>query len=189
MLPRPYTYVYIRTHADVGMAPELIRNEHCSDQVDVWSFGVCLWELLTCEVPYHGVEEPAVVYGVGIQSLHLPIPTGAPDGFTVLLRLCWNTNPKHRPEFRQILIHLDILAADPSFAQLPHDTYQQTQDGWRQEIAGKFEVMKQQSQVCAKCWLKQEPHPGTSEPHLTAKRERSSMIHRTDRVEVERDES
>ena len=32
------------------MAPEVIRNEPCNDKVDIWSFGVCVWELLTCEV-------------------------------------------------------------------------------------------------------------------------------------------
>ena len=34
------------------MAPELIRNEPCNDKVDVWSFGILLWELLTQEEPY-----------------------------------------------------------------------------------------------------------------------------------------
>lgn len=34
------------------MAPELIRNEPCNGRVDVWSYGILLWELLTQEVPY-----------------------------------------------------------------------------------------------------------------------------------------
>lgn len=34
------------------MAPEIIRHEPCSERVDVWSYGVVLWELLTQEVPY-----------------------------------------------------------------------------------------------------------------------------------------
>ena len=35
------------------MAPELIRHEPCSEKVDVWSYGVLLWELLTHEKPYN----------------------------------------------------------------------------------------------------------------------------------------
>ena len=35
------------------MAPEVIRHELCSEKVDVWSYGVLLWELLTREKPYH----------------------------------------------------------------------------------------------------------------------------------------
>ena len=35
------------------MAPEVIRHEPCSEKVDVWSYGVLLWELLTQERPYN----------------------------------------------------------------------------------------------------------------------------------------
>jgi serine/threonine protein kinase len=37
------------------MAPEAIKEVECSEKVDIWSFGVVLWELLTCEVPYDGM--------------------------------------------------------------------------------------------------------------------------------------
>lgn len=37
------------------MAPEIIRNEPCSEKIDVFAYGVVLWELLTCEVPYKGI--------------------------------------------------------------------------------------------------------------------------------------
>lgn len=36
------------------MAPEIIRNELCSEKIDVWAFGVVLWELITFELPYKG---------------------------------------------------------------------------------------------------------------------------------------
>lgn len=39
------------------MAPEAIQELACSEKVDIWSFGVVLWELLTCEVPYDGMEQ------------------------------------------------------------------------------------------------------------------------------------
>ena len=35
------------------MAPEVIRHEPCSEKVDIWSYGVLLWELLTQERPYN----------------------------------------------------------------------------------------------------------------------------------------
>lgn len=46
------------------MAPEVIRHELCSEKVDVWSYGVLLWELLTHEKPYH-VSELLVNYKFG----------------------------------------------------------------------------------------------------------------------------
>ncbi|NWU73610.1 M3K12 kinase, partial [Pterocles burchelli] len=71
------------------MAPEVIRNEPVSEKVDIWSFGVVLWELLTGEIPYKDVDSSAIIWGVGSNSLHLPVPSGCPDGFKVLLRQCW----------------------------------------------------------------------------------------------------
>ncbi len=35
------------------MSPEMIRHEPCSEKVDVWSYGVLLWELLMQERPYN----------------------------------------------------------------------------------------------------------------------------------------
>jgi mitogen-activated protein kinase kinase kinase 13 len=71
------------------MAPEVIRNEPCSEKVDIWSFGVVLWELLTREVPYKGVESSAIIWGVGSESLHLPVPSTCPEGLNILLKQCW----------------------------------------------------------------------------------------------------
>lgn len=71
------------------MAPEVIRNEPVSEKVDIWSFGVVLWELLTGEIPYKDVDSSAIIWGVGSNSLHLPVPSSCPDGFKILLRQCW----------------------------------------------------------------------------------------------------
>ena len=35
------------------MAPEVIRHENCSEKVDMWSYGVLLWEILMQERPYN----------------------------------------------------------------------------------------------------------------------------------------
>lgn len=47
------------------MAPEMVRSEPCGAKVDVWSYGVVLWELLTGEIPYLGVDQGAIMYGIG----------------------------------------------------------------------------------------------------------------------------
>lgn len=125
------------------MAPELIRNEPYGKTVDVWSYGVVLWELLTGEVPYRGVEQGAIIFGVANKSLHLPVPSTVPLGFSLLLKQCWNTNPKHRPQFRQILLHLDILLQDSGFAEVPVEAYFSKQLIWKKEMKTEFEKMKQ----------------------------------------------
>ncbi|KAG9349265.1 hypothetical protein JZ751_027708 [Albula glossodonta] len=102
------------------MAPEVIRNEPVSEKVDIWSFGVVLWELLTGEIPYKDVDSSAIIWGVGSNSLHLPVPSTCPDGFKILMKQTWN-----RPSFRQILLHLDIASAD--VLGTPQETYFKSQ--------------------------------------------------------------
>lgn len=67
------------------MAPEVIKNSRFSKASDVWSFGVVLWELLTSLVPYKGIDDLAVAYGVAVNKLTLPIPTSCPQEFSMLL--------------------------------------------------------------------------------------------------------
>ncbi|XP_025417124.1 mitogen-activated protein kinase kinase kinase 13 isoform X2 [Sipha flava] len=114
------------------MAPEIIRNEPCSEKVDIWSFGVVLWELMTCETPYKDVDSSAIIWGVGSNSLHLPIPSSCPDGFRLLIKQCWAAKPRNRPSFKHIMMHLDI-ASSQVLASTP-DEYFKTQAQWKKEI-------------------------------------------------------
>ncbi|KAJ8259360.1 hypothetical protein COCON_G00183720 [Conger conger] len=122
------------------MAPEVIRNEPVSEKVDIWSFGVVLWEMLTGEVPYKDVDSSAIIWGVGNNSLQLPVPESCPDGFKILLKQCWNCKPRNRPSFRQILLHLDIASAD--VLSTPQETYFKSQAEWREEVKQHFEKIK-----------------------------------------------
>uniref|UniRef100_A0A8C5EJW7 Mitogen-activated protein kinase kinase kinase n=1 Tax=Gouania willdenowi TaxID=441366 RepID=A0A8C5EJW7_GOUWI len=122
------------------MAPEVIRNEPVSEKVDIWSFGVVLWELLTGEIPYKDVDSSAIIWGVGSNSLHLPVPSTCPDGFKILMKQTWQGKPRNRPSFRQILLHLDIASADILGA--PQETYFKSQAEWREEVKKHFEKIK-----------------------------------------------
>ncbi|XP_052463032.1 mitogen-activated protein kinase kinase kinase 13 isoform X1 [Carassius gibelio] len=122
------------------MAPEVIRNEPVSEKVDIWSFGVVLWELLTGEIPYKDVDSSAIIWGVGSNSLHLPVPSTCPDGFKILMKQTWQSKPRNRPSFRQILLHLDIAAAD--VLGTPQETYFKSQGEWREEVKKHFEKIK-----------------------------------------------
>ncbi|XP_051564200.1 mitogen-activated protein kinase kinase kinase 13-like [Myxocyprinus asiaticus] len=122
------------------MAPEVIRNEPVSEKVDIWSFGVVLWELLTGEIPYKDVDSSAIIWGVGSNSLHLPVPSTCPDGFKILMKQTWQGKPRNRPSFRQILLHLDIASAD--LLGTPQETYFKSQTEWREEVKKHFEKIK-----------------------------------------------
>ena len=53
------------------------------------SYAVVLWELLTGERPYYGLNLFVVAYGVGHGTLSLPIPDGCPEDLGDLMRGKW----------------------------------------------------------------------------------------------------
>lgn len=121
------------------MAPEVIRNEPCSEKVDIWSYGVVLWELLSGEIPYKDVDSSAVMWGVGSNSLHLPIPTSCPEGYGLLVKQCWSAKPRNRPSFKLIEMHLAIAAVDVLNTE-PED-YFKAQQSWKKEIQEHMQHM------------------------------------------------
>lgn len=128
------------------MAPEVIRNEPCSEKVDIWSYGVVLWELMTCEVPYKDVDSSAIIWGVGNNSLHLPIPTTSPPGFKLLIDLCWKPKPRNRPSFKIILNHLEIAGAELlEQSDITVEEYFERQKRWREEVRGHMLTMASNS--------------------------------------------
>ncbi|CAG2169222.1 unnamed protein product [Oppiella nova] len=123
------------------MAPEVIRNEPCSEKVDVWSFGVVLWELMNCEIPYRDVDSSAVIWGVGNSSLTLPIPTKCfPEGFQLLMKQCWNAKARNRPSFKNIIMHIEIAANE--LVNIHAEDYFKLQIDWRDEIQNCLVRMK-----------------------------------------------
>lgn len=114
------------------MAPEMIKSEPCSEKVDIWSYGIVLWELLTREIPYRDVDSSAIIWGVGNNNLHLPIPSTCPDGLALLMRQCWSLKPRNRPSFRIILNHLAI--AGNELLRKSEKEYYEAQNQWREEI-------------------------------------------------------
>ncbi|CAG9762478.1 unnamed protein product [Ceutorhynchus assimilis] len=115
------------------MAPEVIRDSTFSKASDIWSYGVLLWELLTGEVPYKGIDTLAVAYGVACNKLTLPIPSTCPQPWRELMEKCWESDPHHRPSFEQILEDLDKIVHS-SFTQTPHESFHIMQEDWREEI-------------------------------------------------------
>lgn len=88
------------------MAPE-IGKELCYNQsVDVYSFGILLWEMCSAEKPFHGFSSAKhmdhVVLGGERPSMDSHHTAYWPVNLQWLMNRCWSDAPSDRPSFTSI---------------------------------------------------------------------------------------
>ncbi|XP_033744658.1 hepatocyte growth factor receptor-like [Pecten maximus] len=84
------------------MAPESLEKGNYNSKSDVWSYGVCLWELMTRGVnPYPEVDNWDVLRYIKA-GRRMPQPPFCPDTLYKIMRRCWMFNPNDRPTFSEL---------------------------------------------------------------------------------------
>uniref|UniRef100_A0A8C7PH52 Protein kinase domain-containing protein n=1 Tax=Oncorhynchus mykiss TaxID=8022 RepID=A0A8C7PH52_ONCMY len=123
------------------MAPEVIQSLPVSETCDTYSYGVVLWEMLTREIPFKGLEGLQVAWLVVEKSERLTIPSSCPTSFAELMRKCWVTEPKERPMFKHILTTLESMSND---SKLPEqcNSFLHNKAEWSCEIEATLERLK-----------------------------------------------
>ncbi|CAL0310207.1 unnamed protein product [Lupinus luteus] len=85
------------------MAPEMIKKKQYGRKVDVYSFGLMLWEMVTGILPYKGMTPVQVAFAVSDKNSRPEIPSNCPNVIGNLIQQCWDMKPEKRPEFWQIV--------------------------------------------------------------------------------------
>lgn len=89
------------------MAPEMTKEKPYTRKVDVYSFGIVLWELTTCLLPFQGMTPVQAAYAASEKNLRPPLSSSCPPVLNNLIKKCWSANPARRPEFSYIVSVLE----------------------------------------------------------------------------------
>ncbi|XP_055813819.1 uncharacterized protein LOC129883231 [Solanum dulcamara] len=94
------------------MAPELLNgnSSRVSEKVDVFSFGITMWEILTGEEPYANLHCGAIIGGIVNNTLRPPVPQRCDPEWGKLMEECWSPDPEARPSFTEITNRLRVMS-------------------------------------------------------------------------------
>ncbi|TNM93486.1 hypothetical protein fugu_001662 [Takifugu bimaculatus] len=143
------------------MAPEVIKSSTFSKGSDVWSYGVLLWELLTGEAPYKGIDGLAVAYGVAVNKLTLPIPSTCPEPFAQLMadyllyirfkiQLMFTSLTLKPGNYDGVWLYSVGLVSGAALTtlerqvkeEMPQDSFHSLQEDWKLEIQDMFDELR-----------------------------------------------
>ncbi|AVK76566.1 serine-threonine kinase [Pandoravirus neocaledonia] len=90
-------------------APEVIRGARYSEKVDVYSFGIVMWEVVTRRRPFadRGFADVALAVLDGVRPT---IPSSCPPDLAELMAACWDADPDVRPSMEEVVARLDAIA-------------------------------------------------------------------------------
>jgi formylglycine-generating enzyme required for sulfatase activity len=101
------------------MSPEQVTGQNITEQVDVYAFGVLLFELLTGAKPIAGDTVERIFYSILNEPLKLdPLyQAGVPQAVCDLVAKCTNKSPADRPQgFAPVCADLEQMIATPDAA-------------------------------------------------------------------------
>lgn len=91
------------------MAPEVVLGRSYHQSVDVYSFGILIWQVASGKVPFRDMGKKTYFDRVVVGGQRPRIDPRWPASFTSLLRLCWHEDKHMRPSFATVVQELESL--------------------------------------------------------------------------------
>ncbi|KAF8011441.1 hypothetical protein BT93_J1914 [Corymbia citriodora subsp. variegata] len=103
------------------MAPEVLNGSPYNRKCDVYSFGICLWEIYCCDMPYPDLSFSEVTSAVVRQNLRPEIPRCCPSSLANVMKRCWDANPDKRPKMDEVVTMLEAIDTSKGGGMIPLD--------------------------------------------------------------------
>lgn len=103
------------------MAPEVLDGKPYNRKCDVYSFGICLWEIYCCDMPYADLSFAEMTSAVVKQNLRPEIPRCCPSSLANVMKRCWDANPDKRPEMDEVVKMLENIDTNKGGGMIPLD--------------------------------------------------------------------
>ncbi|KAM1998373.1 hypothetical protein ACFX1R_006764 [Malus domestica] len=101
------------------MAPEVLDGRTYNPKCDVYSFGICLWEIYCCDLYSPNLSFADVSSAVVQQNLRPEIPRRCPRTLASVMRKCWDTSPDERPEMEEVVKLLSAIDTSKGGGMIP----------------------------------------------------------------------
>jgi len=107
-------------------------------EADIYAFGLVIFQVLTGEIPFRGVQHSALVYSVVLDEKRPDKPEnastiGLSDSLWDFTQRCWDGKMELRPEVGEVVTHLEEAVANwtglmPPCPQTKNVAYDPTED-------------------------------------------------------------
>ncbi|XP_031093341.1 probable tyrosine-protein kinase DDB_G0283397 [Ipomoea triloba] len=128
-------------------------------KVDVYSFAIIFWEMLTNRTPYHGQTNTAITQAV-IQNERPSVEGfGIPKDILDILNMCWADDPLKRPDFWEVSEMIEDLLnlIDPGWDDLPA-----ARTSGPDQATKLCDPSSISTNLCSCCYLSVQPNPSCS---------------------------
>jgi serine/threonine protein kinase len=101
------------------MAPEILLRKPYDHRIDVYSYGILLWETLHCKEPFAGMLPLQAAFAVAMQEARPQMDLREEhQPYAELICACWDGEPTNRPEMNRVAEAAAALLAAVSGEQV-----------------------------------------------------------------------